>query len=282
MPAYRFCRPDDVPRLVRAVNECFLVHFPGAGPATVEGFRAEMKELDVWPSSSMVALAGDEPIAVVIGTRRAGEVLVLRIGVRPDHLRQGHGSHLLTSLSQKLAVLGPPRLVAEVPLDLPGVAEFFAAVGYEREADYVDWTRPPGDVEPVPEELTMPITVAELVDQDLLEVGDGVAWERARETLMNRKDVLDGLAIASPEQVEAWVLFRETAKAVDVVASGCRDRTREELFLGLLVRSLIGRAESAVRVPKLAEDEMPSVVLEALGFAAGRRYARLTAVATST
>ena len=29
--------------------------------------------------------------------------------------RQGHGRHLLTSLSSKLAILGPPRMVAEVP-----------------------------------------------------------------------------------------------------------------------------------------------------------------------
>ena len=280
MPAYRFCRPDDIPKLVRAVNECYNVHFADAEPFTVEQFRTEMKELGVWPSNSLAVMAGEDPIAVLIGTKREHEVLVLRLGVRPDHLRQGHGGHVLTSLSQKLAVLGPPRLVAEVPLDLPGVADFFAAVGYEKEATYVDWVRRTGEVEPVPEELVMTVPAADLLEEELLEVRGDVAWERSRETLANSTDSLEGLAIATPESLEACLLLRSGSGHVDVSAAGVRDPGREELFLSLLLRAVAGRCEVPVRLPKLAEGEFPDSVLEALGFERGRRCARYATSAT--
>lgn len=276
MPAYRFCRPDDIPKLVRAVNECYDVHFPGAERLTVERFRAEMKELGVWPSNSLVAMAGEEPIAVLIGTKRDREALVLRIGVRPGHQRRGHGGHLLASLGQKLAVLGPPRLVAEVPHDLPGAAEFFEAAGYEREASYVDWTRDAAQMDAVPDELAVPAAAAELVADDLLEIGDGVAWERSRETVAASCESLRGLAVATPERVEAGLLVRGEA---DVVAFGARTPENRELFLGFLLRALAGE-NRMVRIPKLSEGELPRAVLEGLGFEPGRRFARYAAAAT--
>ncbi len=279
MPAYRFCRPDDIPLLVRAVNECYNVHFPGLEPLTVEAYRAEMKELSVWPSNSMVALTGDDPIAVLIGTKRPDEILIIRLGVHPDHLRQGHGGHLVTSLSQKLAVLGPPRLVAEVPLDLGEVADFFTAAGYRREAIYVDWTQAPGEVEPVPEGLVIPVTVDELADGGFLEIAGGVAWERTRESLVGCRGVLSGLAIATPERLEAFVLSREASGCVDVLAAGCQDGERREIFLGLIFRELTGRGSVPIRLPKLAEGEMPAALLESLGFEAGRRYGLFSVVA---
>ena len=63
----------------------------------------------------MVAFSGSDPIGVLIGAKRPSGTLVHKIAVHPDHRRQGHGRHLLTSLGSKLAILGPPRMVAEVP-----------------------------------------------------------------------------------------------------------------------------------------------------------------------
>ncbi len=133
MVAYRFCRPDDIPLLVSAVNRCYDVHFPGEAPLTVDGFRREVREERLWPSNCMVATAGDEPVAVVLGTKTPHEVHVRRIGVAPGHQRRGHGRHLLESLGSKLAVLGPPRLVAEVPAVLAEARAFFAALGWSEE-----------------------------------------------------------------------------------------------------------------------------------------------------
>ena len=133
MVAYRFCRPDDIPLLVSAVNHCYGAHFPAAPPLTVDGFRREMREAHLWPSNCMLATAGDEPVAVVLGTKTPEEVRVSRIGVAPGHQRRGHGRHLLESLGSKLAVLGPPRLVAEVPAELADAIAFFAALGWREE-----------------------------------------------------------------------------------------------------------------------------------------------------
>ena len=116
MPAYRFCRPDDVPDLVDALCACAQ----DEAAMTLDRFRWEMKVLDVWPSSCMVAREDGRPIGVLIGAKRESATRIHRLVVHPEHRRQGHASHLLTSLSQKLAVLGPPRLVAEVPTDAEG------------------------------------------------------------------------------------------------------------------------------------------------------------------
>jgi len=193
MPSYRFCRPDDIPFLVRAVNACFDVHFPDRPPLTVDGFRREMKHLDLWPSSCLIAAEGDDPVAVLTGTKRDDETLVSRIGVRPGLERDGHGGHLLTSLGQKLAVLGPPRLAVEVPASRPGALAFFRALGWRDDGVYVDLEGdleqggPEGGgtdgrgetrktpVEPPPEGLVGTVTVAELDAAGVLAPGAGTA-----------------------------------------------------------------------------------------------------------
>jgi GNAT superfamily N-acetyltransferase len=311
--SYRFCRPDDLPLLVRALADCWRVHYPAAPEPTVERFRREMKELDVWPSSCMVALGGAggrEPIAVLIGTRRPAEVLVLRVGVRPDYLRQGHASHLLTSLSQKLAVLGPERLVAEVPRGMAPAEALLAAVGYEPEAVYTDWTLDgealaAAAAAPVPEEAIAPVTVADLAAAGALEIPPGVAWERQRPTLLQRADRLAALAVAGAERVEAWVLYEPAAEAdaldpvdageaapataeagsaaaggaapIDVWAAGCADPGRCEPLLALLLRALAARAGLPLRLPRLGLGELPEDLPAALGFTPGAEYTRWAA-----
>jgi hypothetical protein len=146
----------------------------------------------------------------MIGPKRADEVAVHRLGVRPDQLRRGHGVHLLTSLSQKLAVLGPERLVAEVPEDRPAALACFAAAGYEREATLVDWWRPGVEdpaAEPVPEGLVTELTLGELDGAGLLADSPATAWCRTRRTLVQSADRLAAAAIVSPERVEAWLVY---------------------------------------------------------------------------
>ena len=285
MVAYRFCRPDDIPLICRAVNECYNVHFPGTVPLTVEGLRSEVKELDVWVSNAMVARQGSEPIGVLMGTKRPDEVLIHRLGVRADYQRQGHGGHMLMSLSHKLAVLGPPRLVAEVPEDLPGGISVFESGGYRVEGELTDYIRRRGPREdPVPEDLFIPITMAELEDQGLLREALDPPWCRSRRTLHNRRDLLGGLAIASPERAEAYVLFRPASppdSCLDVLAWSCRDPARESLLLDLLLRRLEQESPQDLRIPRLTETEEREAApfLQACRFSAGQRYRRWVSAA---
>src|SRR3954469_20816945 len=139
MAAYRFCRTDDIGLLVGALNRCWAPYHPGEPPSTAVSFKRSIRDLQVWCSSCMVAFSGSDPIGVLIGAKRPSGTLIHRIAVHPDHRRQGHGRHLLGSLSSKLAILGPPRIVAEVPEDLAAAAGLFSASGYVREAMLTDY-----------------------------------------------------------------------------------------------------------------------------------------------
>src|SRR6476620_7157806 len=127
MSSYRFCRTDDIGLLVEALNRCWAPYFPAEPAMTPAAFKRSIRDVQVWCSSCMVAFAGSDPIAVLIGAKRASATLVHTIAVHPDHQRQGHGRHLLTSLSSKLAILGPPRIVAEVPETNIAARRLFAA-----------------------------------------------------------------------------------------------------------------------------------------------------------
>ncbi|HUP43652.1 MAG TPA: GNAT family N-acetyltransferase, partial [Thermoanaerobaculia bacterium] len=259
-------------------------HFPGTAPMTVEGFRREMKELDLWPSSCLVAADDELPVAVLTGTKREDETLISRIGVRPGETGRGHGGHLVTSLSQKLAVLGPPRLVAEVPGNLPPVGRFFAGLGWRREASFTDWRRPAAAAagEPVPEGLVAPVSLDELAAAGVLQAPAGAAWLRTRRTLLNRREGLRGMAVASPDRIEAWVVFDPEAGdgAAEVVGFGAASEDRRVLLLRALLRHLVGAAPGqALRLARLAEGELPEPLLAGLGFALEREYHRYAAEA---
>src|SRR5258708_13591525 len=113
-------------------------------PAT---FKRSIRDLQVWCSSCMVAFSGSDPIGVLIGAKRPSGTLVHKIAVHPDHRRQGHGRHLLTSLGSKLAILGPPRMIAEVPETLAPACGLFSASGYVQEAVLTDYVLQRGEEE---------------------------------------------------------------------------------------------------------------------------------------
>src|SRR5688572_16796123 len=139
MSAYRFCRTDDIALLVDALNRCWSPYFPDEPPVTPAAFKRSIRDLQVWCSSCMVAFSGSDPIGVLIGAKRPSGTLVHRIAIHPDHRRQGHGRHLLASLGSKLAILGPPRIFAEVPETLTPGCELFSASGYVQEALLIDY-----------------------------------------------------------------------------------------------------------------------------------------------
>lgn len=291
MVAYRFCRPDDIPLLVRAVNECWLPH-AGGQALTEEIFRGQMRRIDVWPSNSMVALDGTgQPVAVSIGTKRPASVLVHKVAVRPGHERQGHGRHLVTSLSQKLAVLGPERLEAEVPAANAAATAFFDALGWQRECELIDHLRPApvGEAsQPVPDDLVVPLTVAELEAAGALAPPDTVPWQRSIETLRARADELVAFGVVTPDSIEAWVVSepanRESTNGagslLEVLAAGCRDTGRADFLLGLLFRWLSHSARRPLRFSRVVSGELPPGSLTATGFEAADRYLRYAGQAT--
>jgi hypothetical protein len=287
MSAYRFCRTDDIGLLVDALNRCWAPYFPDEPPTDAAAFKRSIRDLQVWCSSCMVAFSGADPIGVLIGAKRTSGTLIHRISVHPDHVRQGHGHHLLTSLGSKLAILGPPRIVAEVPEERGAARALFAASGYVEEAvltDYVlDSDAEITRHEPTPVDsasgIVIPVTIDDLVANGLLDVPQPqVCWERSVETLIARKAEIEGLAIASDERIEAYILYLKNAGelvAVRVLVEGA------EIYLTRLMSQLRSRGLEQLRFPKVHPAEVSSETLQTLGFCSAGMHRRCAATAQS-
>jgi ribosomal protein S18 acetylase RimI-like enzyme len=271
--SYRFCRTDDMPLLVEAYNRAFRPHFAGLPELDREGLKRWIRDIDLWCSSCMIARddAGDL-IGVLLGCKRPTETLVFAVGVHPEHARQGHGRHLLTSLSSKLSILGPPRLVAEVPADDARACAFFESCGWTVEARMRDFTL---DLDAIPArlapELVAPITVDELVASGALAVDAPRPWSRSVAALAKRKDV-EALAITSPDRIEAWLLWRDNDGIREIQAMGSAPD------VGPLMPTLLGHFASLSTTPivfaRVVETERLSPELEATGFRGGPQYVR--------
>ena len=276
MSAYRFCRSDDIALLVDALNRCWAPHFPGEPAVTAAAFKRSIRDLQVWCSSCMVAFSGSDPIGVLIGAKRPSGTLIHKIAVHPDHVRQGHGNHLLTSLGSKLAILGPPRMSAEVPEALAPASELFSASGYVQEAlltDYVlereenpstraefERSLRAGDDEG---QFVIPVTVDNLAANGLFEDAQPQAcWGRSVETLTARKDDIAGLAVASDERIEAYILHVKDGEILSLRSFVDDDGARLKLLLSRIRTEDV----STFRFPKVHPAEISSGLLQTLGF----------------
>jgi len=282
--SYRFCRTDDIGLLVDALNRCWAPYVPDEPPMDAVVFKRSIRDLQVWCSSCMVAFAGPDPVGVLIGAKRTSDTLVHRIAVHPDHTRQGHGRHLLTSLCAKLAILGPPRIVAEVPEQCEAARALFAACGFSEDALLTDVARVHDDVPTVApasaharaldEALLVPVTVDDLAANGLLDATDApVCWARAAETLMARKAELSGLALVSDQGFEAFLLFSARNDEAQIVAlRSLVDDGEQGLRRLCAVLPAMGLRTSVM--PRVHPSEASSSHLEALGFRPAERYRR--------
>jgi GNAT superfamily N-acetyltransferase len=272
--SYRFCRTDDIGLLVDALNRCWSPYFPDEPPMTPAAFKRSIRDLQVWCSSCMVAFSGSDPIGVLIGAKRPSGTLVNKIAIHPDHRRHGHGRHLLASLGSKLAILGPPRIVAEVPESLGPACGLFNVSGYVQEAVLTDYVLQTADQGPgagvrefsQPETagtFVIPVTIDDLAANGLLEVDHAqVCWERSVETLTAKKDYIAGLAVASDERIEGYILYIKDGTDREIVA--LRSLVEDD---GARLRHLLSRLGAGTfRFPKVHPAEISNEWLETAGF----------------
>jgi hypothetical protein len=244
---------------------------------TPAAFKRSIRDLQVWCSSCMVAFSGSDPIGVLIGAKRPSGTLVHKIAVHPDHRRQGHGRHLLDSLGSKLAILGPPRIIAEVPETLAPACGLFSASGYVPEAVLTDYVLERDENDPAVEQrfrpalsergnaarvegFVIPVTIDDLAANGLLEDAHAQAcWERSVETLTARKDDIAGLAVASDERIEAYLLYTRDGEILSL-----RSLLEDG---GARLKQLLSRLDlGTFRFPKVHPAEIATEFLETLGF----------------
>ena len=281
MSAYRFCRTDDVALLVEALNRCWSPYFPDEPLMTPATFKRSIRDLQVWCSSCMVAFSGSDPIGILIGAKRPSGTLVYKIAVHPDHLRQGHARHLLTSLGSKLAILGPPRIMAEIPETLAPVRELFRASGYTEEGLLTDYVLRRGPHEGVQESGTsgviIPVTVDDFAANGLLDDPHS-CWERSAETFTARKDDIAGLALASHERIEAYLLYVTSGAEPEVAAEIVSLRSfvaDDGARLTQLLSRLLAQGMRTIRMPKVDANDGVEGVPRSARFPSGRRVSSL-------
>jgi len=190
--------------------------------------------------------------------------------VQPRHRRQGHGRHLLTSLSQKLAILGPPRLVAEVPAGREAACAAFAACGWTIGSRLTDWRRQVS-VHSAPSgarEALAPVSVADLEAAGLL--GTGLrCWQRDLPALEKHKERLSGLAFHSPDRIEAWALWDETGT---LWAAGAAPGPFGRIGLSVVLDEI----NAPVLLPRATPEEIDADLLTELGFERGADHLLFT------
>ena len=267
--------------LVEAYERCRGPEDEGETPLDRAGLKALVREIDLWCSSCMVALEGGHPVGVLLGAKRPDATLIHALRVRPDHRRRGHGRHLLVSLGQKLAILGPPRLVAEVPADRDAGRALFAACGWREEGTQRDWFRPRREpasgASADPSSAIGPIGIDQARASGLLD-GATRAWRRDPAALGKEGDRLAGLGFSSTDRLEALFLYRPGRRDEDAwevlaasAAPGELGGTALRLLLAELDR-LSGGA--ALRFERVAPGEVDSALLTELGFEPGAAFVR--------
>ncbi len=272
MTAYRFCRSDDIGLLVEAYVRCRGPEDEGEPVLDREGFKRLIRDLDLWCSSCMVASEGREPVGVLLGAKRPEATLVYALRVHPAHRRRGHGRHLLTSLSQKLAILGPPNLVAEVPAGRAAAEATFAACGWQRSVSLTDWNRGApvtGSATNEAREALEPVWVEDLASAGLL---TACCWHRDAAALLKQSERLSGLAFHSPDRIEAWALWDAEGTLWALGATpGPFGRP------GLSV--VLDEIGTPLHLEKAAPGEVDAELLTALGFVRGAEHLLFTSQA---
>ncbi len=277
MTAYRFCRTDDRALLVAAFESCRGPEDEGEPPLDNEGFKRLVRDLDLWCSSCMVAFEGRDAVGVLLGAKRATTTLVYGLRVHPEHRRRGHARHLLTSLSSKLAILGPPGLLAEVPAERRAVAgAAFEACGWKLSASLRDWRRPGGGSKGISSsgarEALGPVSLEELQAAGL--VGNGLrCWHRDLPALTKPGRVLEGLAFHSQERIEAWALYEPGVAAGEpwqIFLAGLAPGPLGRLGFSTVMDELAGLAgDSTLVLARAAPDEIEQELLGEAGFEPG-------------
>lgn len=261
MPLYRFCRPEDIPMIVQALNTCYEVYFPQRPDMTVAQFREEMGLISLWPSNTMVVLEDKDPIAVIVGTKRPYGCWIAKLGVRSDHQRQGIGRYVVEALIRKLSIIGPRIISVDVPVNNGVAAAFFRSLGFEIWDQYWSFAGypqayPSGDlhrVHPVKPDVALSrYESLHLMPQ---------CWERDAHTLQLYAGRLSGYAFWEEDNIHGYLLLYQHT-IMDLALDPHADPIR--VGTALLQRAAID-VQEALHMDKVAAQDPVGAVLEQAG-----------------
>ena len=191
---------------------------------TPAAFKRSIRDLQVWCSSCMVAFSGSDPIGVLIGAKRPSGTLVHKIAVHPDH--RAPGSWPSPARVARLEARDS-RSAANRRRSPRDARRRLRAVQRKRvcPGSAPDRLRP-GPAWQQSERGRRPGRVRRVRDPchgrrsrrqwPPWRGHPQVCWERSVETLTARKDDIAGLAVASDERIEAYVLYVKEGEIVSL------------------------------------------------------------------
>jgi hypothetical protein len=126
------------------------------------------------------------------------------------------------------------------------------------------------------------VTVDDLIDIALPDATAPRSWSRTRGTLLNRKERLSGLAIASGERLDASLLYsREDDRGVAIWSLSAALGSDGDAALRTVLRDLAHRECCPLSIPRAHESEVSFDLLTGLGFTRGEVTIGVTAEAQS-
>ena len=259
MASYRFCRSDDVPLLVQAYNECFRPP-GGTEPIDRDDFKWWIRALELWTSSCMVATEGSQLIGVLLAAKRETENCILAVGVHPDFRHLGHGRHMVTSLSQKLAILGPPRILAEIPAKHERFRAFLAHCQYTEGVTLTDYVlEPPFAASTIPLGMMAEIGLDELSAAGFPDRSVQACWGRQTRSIARRQEYFSSIrvrAVAGVDRFEAAVVADERDPGTRrILAIHHADEERSVRLAGGLLGHYAAEADTPVLWERVHESE---------------------------
>ena len=130
--------------------------------------------------------------------------------------------------------------------------------------------------------MIIPVTVDDLAANGLLgEAHPQVCWKRSVETLRARKDDIAGLAVASDERIEAYVLYANDGTGETEIVSLRSFIDDGGARLTQLFSQLGARGMKTFRFEKVHPGEISEVGLKTLGFSPAARHLLYAARARS-
>src|SRR5438093_3491940 len=267
MPSYRFCRPDDLPLIIRAINACYLMHYPDTPTMTDERLKEHMTLFQVRPGNCMVALERQQPVGVVVSTKRDYGVWIQALGCQPAFQRRGIATQLIEALIRKIAIQRAPLVTVDVPTTYTPGLRFFEVVNFTVRGRYVSYQGLltgmldlPGNIEVVrapdllayyPQFHTVP-----------------ACWERNAESLAAYGALPQGYAYCVQGVVQGYLIHWDST-ILDLAMAPHADAEQ-------VITALLGRMHAAgythTTLAKVPEGEPVGPLLARLGFTATADY----------
>ena len=267
MPSYRFCRPDDLELIVRAINQCCRIHETDTPEMTEERLKAHMTLFAVRPGNCMVALERQQPVAAIISTRREACAWIQTLGCQPAFQLRGIASQLVEALVRKIAIQRTQDITVDVPEDNDAALNFFQAVGFEERGRLVTLAGKPHN----PGDLTGEVLQAPAVE--LLNFYEAfhafpACWERGADSLAGYGELIQGYAYREDGAMRGYLLH-QGATILDLACAPDADAAQVS---AVLLSRLHAAGGSPVTLPKLNAADPLLDILQQQGLKPVRSY----------